>query len=225
MARRKEFSGSLLRFPVQTAVKTGTSSGYHDAWAIGYSSKYTVGVWMGDLNRTAMKEVSGSIGPALVLRAVFGILERSGETRPLFVSKNLKEGKICAVSGLLANDNCPAINEKFRGDSVPTEHCHLHSPKEGEPSNADLQVPPNISLPTPGLQLAMDPRTPDQLEAFPFELEGAAGTDVKWVVDNEVAGISKERNGRFLWNLKKGEHLVFAEARGIKSQSVRFWVK
>ena len=35
-ARRLEFGqGHLLRFPVQTAVKTGTSSDHHDSWAVG----------------------------------------------------------------------------------------------------------------------------------------------------------------------------------------------
>ncbi|HKQ62196.1 MAG TPA: transglycosylase domain-containing protein, partial [Candidatus Polarisedimenticolaceae bacterium] len=63
-ARRLEFGvGGLLELPVQTAVKTGTSSDYRDAWALGYSSRYTVGVWIGNLDRGEMQGVSGSIGP------------------------------------------------------------------------------------------------------------------------------------------------------------------
>ncbi|MCP5114385.1 MAG: penicillin-binding protein, partial [bacterium] len=67
-ARRLEFGRShLLNLPVQTAVKTGTSNDYRDAWALGFSSRHTVGVWMGNLDQTTMKKVSGSVGPALVL--------------------------------------------------------------------------------------------------------------------------------------------------------------
>ena len=46
-ARRREFSGTLLNFPSQTAIKTGTSNDYRDAWAIAYSSEFTAGAWMG----------------------------------------------------------------------------------------------------------------------------------------------------------------------------------
>jgi penicillin-binding protein 1C len=76
--RRFEFGvGGLLQFPEQTAVKTGTSNDHHDAWAIGYSPEFTVGVWMGNLDRTPMREVSGSRGPAWVLRAAFNELRVS----------------------------------------------------------------------------------------------------------------------------------------------------
>src|SRR5262249_34659589 len=45
-ARSREFRrANLLRFPVETAVKTGTSSDYRDAWAVGFSEHYTAGVW------------------------------------------------------------------------------------------------------------------------------------------------------------------------------------
>jgi penicillin-binding protein 1C len=40
-ARGLEFGhGGLLNFPVQTAIKTGTSSDYRDAWAIGFNHRY-----------------------------------------------------------------------------------------------------------------------------------------------------------------------------------------
>ncbi len=87
-ARRHEFgTGGLLAFPIETAVKTGTSNDHHDAWAVGYSARYTVGVWMGNLDRTPMREVSGSRGPAWVLRATFAALERRGEPRELVTAR------------------------------------------------------------------------------------------------------------------------------------------
>ncbi|MBY0408502.1 MAG: transglycosylase domain-containing protein, partial [Rickettsiales bacterium] len=42
-ARRREFgAGSVLNLPVQTAVKTGTSNDYRDAWVLGYNAHFTV---------------------------------------------------------------------------------------------------------------------------------------------------------------------------------------
>ncbi|ETW95517.1 MAG: hypothetical protein ETSY1_30310 [Candidatus Entotheonella factor] len=65
-ARQREFGrGTLLHFPVQTAVKTGTSTDYRDAWAIGFSHRHTVGVWMGNLTQRPTRGLTGSTGPAL----------------------------------------------------------------------------------------------------------------------------------------------------------------
>src|SRR5690606_10136853 len=51
-ARALEFGrDSVLAFPVQTAVKTGTSSDYRDAWAVGFDHRYVAGVWIGDLDQ------------------------------------------------------------------------------------------------------------------------------------------------------------------------------
>jgi len=80
-ARRHEFGvGGLLQFPIETAVKTGTSNDHHDAWAIGFSKRFTIGVWFGNLNRTPMKRISGSKGPAWVLRGAFDFIERAGDS-------------------------------------------------------------------------------------------------------------------------------------------------
>ncbi|MGH2400855.1 MAG: penicillin-binding transpeptidase domain-containing protein, partial [bacterium] len=96
-ARTLEFGdGGLLRFPVETAIKTGTSSVYRDAWAAGFNHRYTVGVWMGNLDRRSMDEVSGSVGAALVLRAIFAELNRRTQSQSLYRSPRLVQREICA---------------------------------------------------------------------------------------------------------------------------------
>ena len=84
--RRLEFGPSTaLDMPVETAAKTGTSSDYRDAWALGFNHRFTVGIWMGDLERAPMSEVTGSAGPALILRALFASLNRRVESQPLAI--------------------------------------------------------------------------------------------------------------------------------------------
>ncbi len=54
--------GSPLETPMWTAVKTGTSKGLRDNWCVGFSSKYTVGVWTGNFDASLMQKVSGVSG-------------------------------------------------------------------------------------------------------------------------------------------------------------------
>ena len=122
----------ILDFPVQTAVKTGTSSDYLDSWAVGFNDKYTVGVWMGNLDYEPTVEITGARGPALVLRAVFNELNKQRETKPLFFSRTLKPKKICALSGKPASSSCPrTIIEWYKKDNTPQKVCNWHKKKNG----------------------------------------------------------------------------------------------
>jgi penicillin-binding protein 1C len=59
---------SALRLPFWAAVKTGTSKAMRDNWCIGFSDKYTVAVWVGNLEGDPMRAVSGTSGAAPVWR-------------------------------------------------------------------------------------------------------------------------------------------------------------
>ena len=49
-----------------TAVKTGTSKEMRDNWCLGFSERYTVGVWVGNFSGAPMHDVSGITGAAPV---------------------------------------------------------------------------------------------------------------------------------------------------------------
>ena len=128
-ARQREFgSGTLLHFPVETAVKTGTSTDYRDAWALGFSHRHTVGVWMGNLTQRPTRGMTGSTGPGLVLRAVFAELHRHAPSQPLLLSPNLQSATICQLSGQQATPLCPPMTEWFLPNTAPTRICPLHQP-------------------------------------------------------------------------------------------------
>lgn len=74
-ARLLEFGeGGVLRFPVATAVKTGTSSDYRDAWTVAYDGRWLVGVWLGNLSGQPTEGVTGARGPALLTRSLLARL-------------------------------------------------------------------------------------------------------------------------------------------------------
>ena len=202
-ARELEFgSGSLLNMPVQTAVKTGTSSDYRDSWALGYNDRFVVGVWMGNLDQKPTMGVTGSTGPALVLRASFDILNRNRNTASLWLSPRLRRHVICADSGFAFSEGmaCPRSSEYF----IPgTEPDILAGVAAIAPGSRGIR----LRQPTPGLHMAYDPRLPQHLQAFEFSLQGVLDNDVvEWRIDG---GETLRREGaRYLWPLSRGHHTV-----------------
>ena len=237
-ARHLEFGdGHLLRFPVQTAVKTGTSSDHRDGWAVGFTHRHTAGVWMGNLERKPARGLTGASGPALVLRAVFAELSRLQEPEPLPVSPGLVPMVICRETGLPAGPLCPSMKEYFRRDSVPQKQCPFHRSKTGTTGREELsqgagQARAALIQPTRDLQLRMDPHIPDELEAFPLAVSKAFPVErIEWFVDGKMVGDTGPGKYRFLWKLSRGPHLARARVweRGLddprETPEVPFLVK
>lgn len=201
-ARQLEFgANSALNFPQQTAVKTGTSSDYRDAWAVGFNSHFTVGVWMGNLDATPTNGVSGAMGPAVVLRTLFARLNTHEKTRPLFRSPQLVRRALPQPATATAAALSSRRAEWFVAGVEPAPNA---------PQQPAAPISPIVlSRPSEGLQLAMDPRIPDAQEAFEFLLSGvSAGDAVQWEIDRRER--PHTRGGRYLWPLQKGSHQVKA---------------
>jgi len=227
-ARRLEFGRSaLLQFPVETAVKTGTSTDYHDAWAVGFNHRYTVGVWLGNLDQTPMQKVSGATGPALVLRAIFAELNRHNITRPLWHSPELQPVQICRDTGRFADNDCASRTEWFITGTEPQQN-----PARQAQVAQSTTTRPFLRQPSAGLQLAMDPRIPDHQEAFTFLLVDAGHpiNRIEWVLNDEVVGTSRGETRQFLWPMQRGTYhaqaRVWSEDSNMQeTPSVTFFVK
>lgn len=68
---------SPLRLPFRAAVKTGTSSSYRDNWTLGYTPEITIGVWVGNFDRTPMQGVSGVTGAAPIWNDLFLVVQET----------------------------------------------------------------------------------------------------------------------------------------------------
>ena len=104
--------GGSLEFPFQVAVKTGTSQSYHDNWTVGYTRAITVGVWVGNFDRTPLRSSTGVTGAAPIFHAVMQAAAKryGGAAGPEIVPapEGAVEQEICALSGMPANAWCPA---------------------------------------------------------------------------------------------------------------------
>ena len=204
-ARALEFGhDSVLRIPVQTAVKTGTSSDFRDAWAVGFDHRHAVGVWIGNLDRSPSTGVSGSIGPALLLRAIFSELNRGRPTRPLPLAAALERREVCVPVPRLGGADRAAAG------CTPRDEWFVPGTAPERPTTAAEEgpAPLRIRQPTEGLRLAYDPRIPAGAQAFEFVIAGAEpGDDVRWIVD----GVEQASRGpTFLWPVTRGTHRAAA---------------
>ncbi len=232
-ARRLEFGeGHLLRFPVRTAIKTGTSTDHRDSWAIGFTDRYTAGVWMGNLDRRPTKGITGAIGPALVLRSVFAELNREYEASPLPLAAELHTVSICSVSGRQAGPECPSMDEVFEPGKSPGEVCSLDHGRPEPGVTSPRKDKFRLIQPTQGLQIAIDPRIPQELQAFAFQIPKDIDTSrVEWIVDGQTAGETGADSHRFVWKPSRGQHVVRARIwrvdanRPIETSDITFSVR
>jgi penicillin-binding protein 1C len=86
------------------AWKTGTSWGLRDGWAVGSSTRYTVGVWTGNASGTGVPGLTGSLAAAPLLFALHNRLPASSWYREPVGA--LKRVAVCADDGYLASELC-----------------------------------------------------------------------------------------------------------------------
>jgi penicillin-binding protein 1C len=108
-ARAKSFGvASVLAMPFPAAVKTGTSSDFRDTWTVGYTSDYTVAVWVGNFDGEPMRRVSGVAGAAPLWNRIMLHLHESREPAPFPAPEEMVRRPICATTGLRPTPACGA---------------------------------------------------------------------------------------------------------------------
>jgi len=98
---------SILKLDRPAAVKTGTTTNFHDNWTVGYTPSLVVGVWVGNTSHEAMRNVTGLTGAAPIWAQMMRSA-LSGKPEESFIRpKGLAQVEICAQSGMLPTPACP----------------------------------------------------------------------------------------------------------------------
>jgi penicillin-binding protein 1C len=95
------------------AWKTGTSYGFRDAWAIGGTRRYTVGVWVGRPDGTPLP---GQYGAVTALPLMFEVIDSLPRARsdgaPLPPPSEVSEAEICWPLGLPPEEQVPQLCQR-----------------------------------------------------------------------------------------------------------------
>lgn len=107
------------------AWKTGTSYGNRDAWAIGITTKYIVGVWVGNADGEGRPEIKGAYAAGPLLFNIFKLLpESKWFEMPLF---DMEPAPVCNKSGMLASRYCDDVTVKLiPKQCLYSEPCRYH---------------------------------------------------------------------------------------------------
>ena len=109
----------------QIAWKTGTSYGFRDAWAIGTTKDYVVGVWVGNADGEGRPGLVGVQSAAPILFDVFDALPNSQWFKKPF--DEMQEIKICSLSGYRASVNCFDTQlQQVQLSGLKTKPCPYH---------------------------------------------------------------------------------------------------
>ena len=189
-----------------SAVKTGTSKDMRDNWCVGYSERYTVGVWVGNFDGKPMWDVSGVTGAAPVWHDVMAYLH-----------KGMSSHAPAPPAGVVRQ--AVAYRPAFES---PRHEWFIAGTESAVIAVLDDSVrPAAIVYPASDSILALDPDIPPHLQRVFFRAQ--AGQGLRWVLDGKELGPAAESVS---WRPVPGSHaLALVNASGRRVAQVQFQVR
>ncbi len=198
---------SALRLPFWAAAKTGTSKGMRDNWCIGWSDRFTVAVWVGNLEGDSMRAVSGTSGAAPVWRDVMLALHAGSPGKPPAMPDGVEARQI----------SLPGTREP------PRREYFLRGTAQSEMAAAPAVARrPRITSPVSGSVYALDPDIPIDRQRLAVTVSGSV-PGYRLILDKTALG-DADAGQQIL--PRPGIHmLTLVDAGGRMIDRVRFTVR
>ncbi len=199
--------GSPLSTRSWSAVKTGTSKDMRDNWCIGYSDRYTVGVWVGNFEGDSMHDVSGISGAAPVWLEIMNTLHERTPSQQSLPPVTVIAEDVHFVPAIEA-----ARNEWFI-KGTETEKIVLAGPQTRRG---------RITSPANGAIIALDPDIPPEYQKIPIRAASVDAGDK--IVFNKTETIAADTGQ--LWQPLPGQYtLQLVSADGAQLDQIKFTVR
>lgn len=216
---------SPLETAFWSAVKTGTSKDMRDNWCMGWSSRYTVGVWVGNSEGGSMRDVSGVSGAGPIWQDVMNWLgARETMSAPLMPEGVVRERvhfEPAYEPARLEFFMAGTQQAEVRGVADTTDMPQADS---SDPAKADSPSGrPRIAGPVNGTLIALDPDIPPANQRLQLRAANVpAGRQVYW-----LAGAQQIAQGRLAyWLPQPGRQvLTLTDAEGKTLDSVTIQVR
>ena len=188
---------------IWSAVKTGTSKDMRDNWCLGYSDRYTVGVWFGNFSGRPMWDVSGITGAAQVWAEIMNRLHEA--------EKSLMPEPPPGLARQAMEDPGALRNEWFIRGTEPRTSLER-----------TRQAFQRIQYPAQGTLITVDPDIPEARQRVLFSAQERSKNH-QWILNGKRLGSA---GVAVLWKPKRGKHVLALADRGGKIlDSVSFEVR
>ena len=220
-ARARTFGlDSILSTRFWTAAKTGTSKDMRDNWALGWSQRYTVGVWVGNASGAPMWDVSGTSGAAPVWAEVMRFLHANEPSRAPTPPTGLVRTHVTFGSG---NGNDGGLLEAARDEWFlqGTEQAEFALDSAPGKSGRDGGSA-RITSPSTGTIIALDPDIPPNRQRVRFESGAGEGSALRWQIDGKPFA----RGASAQWLPWPGRHAIqLVDAAGKVQDEIKLEVR
>lgn len=226
--------------------KTGTSTGYHDAWTFAFNQHYLVAVWLGNNSGVESRQLVGARAALPLAAKIFRSLP--AKATPAWPAPEATDSSVtvCTRSGLPAAANCPeTASVTLPATLWQHRRCTLHPSSQAGIVVAAARPADATRWDLSALIAAQVPRDAEEPRALgitvpatgaEYVLSGVVGGDqlrlstslgesavLHWYADDQYLGQSGPDTPVY-WGLSLGEHRVTCVAEDGATDTVRFTV-
>ena len=229
------------------AWKTGTSSGFRDAWTIAFNPEVVIGVWVGNPDGAASDLLVGKKVAAPIVWEIFRRLYPDNDGPWFARPAGLASRAVCTVSGCPPGPHCPAvIMDWYLRGSSSFRSCAVH-PRPAGPDGQLAEVWPaevaaflarqraapvrlpdhpaarlarlRITSPAAGSTFRLLDELAERVQRLPLAASGeAAGGRVHWFENDSYLGAARPGEPLF-WPLARGRHqIVCCDTAGLSDR-------
>lgn len=230
-ARETGFGGRVPEFETSmySGVKTGSTTGGRDVWAVGFTASRVVGTWVGNADGTSMVGVSSVTGAGPIWRAVMESAMRGAPDARPTPPPGVDAQTVCGGTGLMPGAHCPrpTIEYFVRGTSpttvedryvaatiagrvaqdVPREarswasSAGIESAPSARPGSVDILDPPS------GIVFYLAPELPQQRLLLRAAVPPDA-TEVRFYLNSTLVGVTDGEHPEVVIELAVGPQTV-----------------
>ena len=188
---------------IWSAVKTGTSKDMRDNWCVGYSRRYTVGVWFGNFSGQPMWNVSGIAGAAQVWAELMNRLHE-------------------AEKGLVPDPPRGVVPQDVVIEGSPRKEWFIQGTEPSAPLESAGRRFQSIEYPATGTIITLDPDIPESRQRILFSAH-AQERDHRWILNGRTLGSAE---ASLTWKPKRGTYrLALVDGDGNVLDTVSFEVR
>ncbi len=202
---------SPLSVPFEMAAKTGTSKDYRDNFALAYTPRWTIGVWVGNFDATPMQKVSGITGAGPILHDLAIYVQQKYPSDPFVRPEGVTVATVCNESGLLAGPTCKHTHEDV------FEKGHL--PERCEGKHTQKTVAFELLSPSDKDVYKWDPAVAAGSQRLKWEARGCS-EKYKWILDDKKYPSAQQT---VWWPIQVGKHTLEVQC-GSEKRQIKFEV-